>query len=370
MKRILFIICCYSMLFLSCQPNATNQANSAKNSIGTSGVSKEKQVGAILKLTPHQIMDREGSGMIAFTCLIPEGWTVDDKLYWEYQDATLPIRYKGRFQNTKTDQTIESYPDIRAVYSEGPTGVSGYPPPQTILTGLKDFIRQQRGRINFQIKAEKIINRAQPKDQMIQGSNMHFESESGFVRISYQENNKSYEEEFYGQLDVTHSISQGYVTLRSIVWSASGLYSCKSPAGELEKCRRIALTIKASSKPTLAFYNKFIQVTQLLSDAVYQRIYAAGQISKIISQTNDAVSKSISDSYWNTQKSYDRTNQQFSDYLRGVDRYSDGQNNIQLPSGYSQAWVNEHGEYLMSETQGYNPNQELQGNWKQLDKRN
>ncbi len=83
----------------------------------------------------------------------------------------------------------------------------------------------------------------------------------------------------------------------------------------------------------------------------------------------DAVSKSISDSYWNTQKSYDRTNQQFSDYLRGVDRYSDGPNNIQLPSGYSQAWVNEQGEYLLSETQGFNPNQELQGNWKQLDKR-
>ena len=119
---------------------------------------------------------------------------------------------------------------------------------------------------------------------------------------------------------------------------------------------------------TLAFYNKFIQVTQLLSDAVYQRIYAAGQISKIISQTNDQISKTISDSYWNTQKSNERNNQQFSDYLRGVDRYSDGQNNIQLPSGYTNAWVNDKGEYLLSETNSYDPNQELNGNWKQLDR--
>jgi hypothetical protein len=66
----------------------------------------------------------------------------------------------------------------------------------------------------------------------------------------------------------------------------------------------------------------------------------------------------------------DRINQQFSDYMRGVDRYSDGESQIQLPSGYSSAWVNDKGEYILTDTEGWNPGTEFMGNWKQLEKSN
>jgi len=204
----------------------------------------------------------------------------------------------------------------------------------------------------------------------MQGSYLESQSEKAMVKIEYTENNQPVEEEFYGQLEIANMTSQGVVTLYSTIWAANNLYSVKAPKGKLEACRKIALTIKASSRPTLQFYNKFVQVTKILSDAVYAKIYQAGQISKIISQTNDQISKSISDSYWQTQKTYDRTNEQFSDYIRGVDRYNDGsQTQIQLPSGYNNAWVNDRGEYLLSESNGFDPNTSLTGNWKQLEKR-
>ncbi|MEI2694862.1 MAG: hypothetical protein V9E90_07325 [Saprospiraceae bacterium] len=369
MKLNMTLIWLCILLCSSCQQNSNSQAEKGALKRNQQETKKVVANPITMKLVPHYILDREGSGMTAITCLIPEGWSIQDRLYWEYQDATLPIRYEGTLQSENGRFKIFAYPDIRSVYSEGPTGSSGYPPPQNILIGLKDFIKRHRQGIQYQITEEKIINRSGPSDHTVQGTSFRTHSTGGLVRIRYKENQNDIEEEFYGNLEITNSLSQGYATLSGIIWWASGLYSCKAPIGELEKCRRIALTVKSSSKLTLAFYNKFIQVTQLLSDAVYQRIYAAGQISKIISQTNDQISKTISDSYWNTQKSNERSNQQFSDYLRGVDRYSDGQNNIQLPSGYTNAWVNDKGEYLMSETQGFNPNQELQGNWKQLDKR-
>ena len=109
---------------------------------------------------------------------------------------------------------------------------------------------------------------------------------------------------------------------------------------------------------------------QLLSNQVYQQIYQAGQISRIISQTNDQMLANIDASYQQTQQTYDRINNQFSDYMRGVDRYSDGSTQIQLPSGYQNAWMNDRGEYLLSNTQGYNPNTELSGAWKALQKNN
>ncbi|MDQ3141264.1 MAG: hypothetical protein M3Q56_03345 [Bacteroidota bacterium] len=360
-------------IYISCGQSQQSASNTAipnsQTEIKQNILPKSTQSGTYLKLTKHEIMDREGTGMVAFTCLVPEGWTVQDKLYWEYNDATLPIRYQGKFRDAKQNMLIQSYPDVRAVYSQGPTGTSGYPPPTGIIPGLKGMIKKERPGISFQVIDEKIINNPTPQKGYQQGAYHEQHYQSGFVRIEYLEGNQTMEEEFYGQLNVYNATSQGVVTMNSTIWAAAGLQSCKAPKGKLEECRKIALTIRASSKPTLPFYNKFLQVVQILSDQVYQRIYQAGQISKIISQTNDQISKTISDSYWQTQKSNDKSNAQFSDYLRGVDRYNDGnQTPVQLPSGYSNAWVNDRGEYLLSQSNGFDPNTTLTGNWKQLDK--
>jgi hypothetical protein len=368
---LLIFIC---MLSIASSCGQTTDKTSPQQKINDKKVSTNPKkvipAGEYLKLTKHEIMDREGTGMVAFTCLVPEGWTVRDKLYWEYNDATLPIRYQGTFENSKNKMLIKSYPDTRAVYSNGPTGTSGYPPPRGAIPGLKEMIRRERNGIQYRISHEKLISNPPPQTQYVQGMPVETHTQSGVVRIEYSENNQVMEEEFYGQLDISNSVSQGVVTLYSTIWAATNLYSVKAPKGKLDDCRKIAMTIKASSRATLPFYNKFIQVTKLLSDAVYARIYQAGQISKIISQTNDQISKSISDSYWQTQKTYDRTNTQFSDAMRGVDRYNDGsQILVQLPSGYDNAWVNDRGEYLMSMSNGFDPNTTLTGNWKQLERK-
>lgn len=119
---------------------------------------------------------------------------------------------------------------------------------------------------------------------------------------------------------------------------------------------------------TKEFFNRYVQVVQLLSNQVYASIYQAGQISKIISQTNDQMIANIDATYRESQAASDRTNQNFSDYIRGVDRYEEGGTEVQLPSGYSSAWVNDKGEYLLSSSPGYNPADDFYGNWKALRK--
>lgn len=325
--------------------------------------------GGYLKLKKHDVVDREGTGLLAVSCLIPEDWRANDRLYWDYNDATLPIRYQGQFKQVNGLMEIVAYPDVRSVYSHGAMGTSGFPPPRDAVSGLKDFIQQRRSGFKYQTLEAKSIHQSQPVDNYIQGTAFRTQSQTALVRIAYQENQIEMEEEFYGQLEITHTLSQGVVTLSSVIWSATGLYSCKAPKGSLDKCRQIAMTLRASVKMTLPFYNRYMQIVQLLSDQVYRNIYAAGQISRIVSQTNDQISKSISDSYWQTQKSYERTNQHFSDYVRGIDQYSDGQSQVQLPSGYSNAWVNDRGEYLMGETTSFDPNQMGIGNWRPLERK-
>lgn len=360
----------YIMLFFACGNSQNQNSNFASNpSNPQNKMNQANATGSYFKLKRHEVYDREGTGMVAISTLIPENWTVRDQLYWEYNDATLPIRYKGQYQSAEQKMCIEFFSDIRTVYSEGPMGVSGYPPPNDVVSGLQELIRLNRAGKQYTIVNTKVINKSGPENQYVQGTYFQTYTQAGLVRIAFMENNIAMEEEFYGRLVVNYSSSQGVVTLSSIFWSLDGLYSSKAPKGQMLKCTQIAQCLKSSSKLTLPFYNKFMQVVQLLSDQFYRDIYAIGQISRIISQTNDQISKSISDSYWQTQKSYERTNQQFSDYLRGVDHYNDGGQNVQLPSGYSNAWVNDRGEYLLGESSSFDPNQMGIGNWRELERR-
>jgi hypothetical protein len=357
----------------SCEDIAqsTSKASTSGQTRSNLNSGNNSKQGHYIKLKKHEIMDREGTGMVASTYLLPEGWTTNDKLWWEYGDTYVPIRYKGTYKSQDGSMMIQAYPDVRSNQSSGPTGTTGYPPPSDIVTGLKELIRQERRGLNWQAISGKILPGGQaPKTSMQQGSTIRTSTQLGVVKVAYSENGHDYEEEFYGQLDLMEMYTPGIVNLSAVIWGASGLYSCKAIKGKLDECRKIAMTLKSSAKPTLAFYNKFSQVVKILEDQGYQRIYQAGQISKIISQTNDQVLKTISDSYNQTQKSYDRVNNQFSDYVRGVDNYEESNGTeVQLPSGYTNAWVNNRGEYLLSDSPGFDPGVEFKEDWKQLAKR-
>lgn len=318
----------------------------------------------ILKLVQRQVVDKEGTGLVASTYLLPSDWTVQDRLYWEYSDATLPVRFKAILQSANGDMGIQIFPDVRAVWSSGPSGVSGYQPPSDIITGMKELIRQERKGKNVTYVNQKVLlNQSQNTQQGKQNV------QAGVITVTYEDNGRTVEEEFYAKLDIAAMSTPSMMgNMTSVIWAASGMYACKAVTGKLDDCRKIAQTVASSARITKPFYNRLAQVIQLLSDQVYARIYQAGQISKIISQTNDQMIANIDASYRQSQQASERTNDQFSDYIRGVDRYSDGGTEIQLPSGYDNAWINDRGEYILTNTSGWNPGTDFNGNWKQLER--
>ena len=359
----------YSYLLIVLSACSQSTASKLKPEYKHPGKKAEKVRVNVMKLTKHQIIDNEGTGMVVSTYLLPENWKTDYKFYWEYKDPTVPIRYKAMMLNDDGTMAIQTFADIRASWYTGPSGTQGYPPPSDIITAMKELIKVERKEKNIKYVDQKILTN-HPQSFYQQGSQTRELNQTGVIRIEYDDNGKGYEEEFYGQLDVTDVSSPSVMgNMESVIWGASSLFACKAPRGKLEDCRRIAQTIKSSAKLTLPFYNKLAQVIQLLSNQYYQQIYQAGQLSKIISQTNDQMIANIDASYKQTQQAYDKVNNEFSDYMRGVDRYSDGGSQVQLPSGYSNAWVNDRGEYILTNTQGYDPGTEYDGNWKPLQKK-
>ncbi|MGA8754313.1 hypothetical protein [Candidatus Deferrimicrobium sp.] len=78
-----------------------------------------------------------------------------------------------------------------------------------------------------------------------------------------------------------------------------------------------------------------------------------------------------SESYRKRSESQDRISQSFSEYVRGVETYRNPYEGrpVQLPSGYSDAWVNARGEYLLSNNAGFNPNVGDTTEWRRMDRR-
>jgi hypothetical protein len=366
MKHAIILFACVASTAIGCgQSPAPNQKQATIKPM----TAAKQSTAVVFKLSKHQVLDREGTGMVASTYLLPADWSAQDNLYWEYRDPTVPIRYKGLLQNSDKTMAIQSYPDVRASWYTGPSGSGGYHPPSDILTGMKDLIKAERRGKNVVYIDQKILSNNPQRGQQ-QGSQTSSLSQTGVIHVQYEENGQPYEEEFYGQLDVSNVATPSAMgDMVAIIWGAGSLYSLKAPKGKLEECRKIAQTVKASARLTKPFYNKLAQVIQILSNQVYQQIYQAGQLSRIISKTNDEMIANIEASYQQTQQASDRVNANFSDYMRGVDRYSDGGTNVQLPSGYGHAWANDRGEYLLTNTAGYNPGTDLNGTWKELNKK-
>jgi hypothetical protein len=326
--------------------------------------------GKVMRFLKHEVRDREGTGLVAATYLVPKEWTVNDRLWWEYRDCFNPIRYSAKIQSKDASLKIEVYPDIAASWSMGPYGSQGVRAPANVKDALRQFINSVRQGRKIHIVSEKLISGSSTGPVQQAGSMIRTHSAGAVLRVKYQEKNQPVEEEFYATLSVVKVATQGVVYLESDVWTLSNLCSCTAAGASVEECRTMVLMIRSSSRLELPFYNRYVQVQKLLQDQAYARIYQAGQLSRIISQTHEQISQSISDSYWERQRSNDRINEQFSDYIRGVDRYSDESGTVyQLPSGYAGAWVNNRGEYLVTDQTSFNPNVEFQEDWKPLEKK-
>lgn len=81
-------------------------------------------------------------------------------------------------------------------------------------------------------------------------------------------------------------------------------------------------------------------------------IAAAGDSARIVSQAGNAISKTLSDSYWNRQRSQERAANNFSNYIRGTQDLQDPSTgnvyNVQYGPQYH--WINSGGTILSTDS--------------------
>lgn len=110
------------------------------------------------------------------------------------------------------------------------------------------------------------------------------------------------------------------------------------------------------------------RVSQVQANMTAANVQGAHDRSKIIAQSAEDTRRIIREGYQARQKSEDRNSERWSDAMRGVQTFknpSTGEN-VTLSNEYAHAWANGSGEYVMSDTPGFNPAQVLRGSWTEL----
>ena len=147
--------------------------------------------------------------------------------------------------------------------------------------------------------------------------------------------------------------------------SADQLFGLRAPAGELPSHEKLFRTVLSTVRVDPTWQAR---VSQVQANMAASNVQGAGDRSRIIAQSAEDTRRTIREGYEARQKSEDRNSERWGDAMRGLQTFrnpSTGED-VKLSNQYPHAWANGSGEYVMSDTPGFNPAQVLHGSWTEL----
>jgi hypothetical protein len=344
--------------------------------------STTKSPAAVIRFKKISILDQPMMiGGEAFTFLAPTEWVLEGGLVWRAH-PTMPAAVALRVRNPKGLEQLECFPTVAFSWG-GYLAMTGFPqgsnylgnevqpPVRDAIAYLKErHLPRTRGNVQARLVGEEVLPglaeaaRAAEPAPPYGGPQMVFTA--GKVRIAFELNGKSVEEDLYCVLN-----SMALPPGNMVIQIADKLYALRAEKGSLPGVTKIGETMIHSTRPNLQWFNRYVQLVQALTQAQMNQIRAAGELSRYISRTSNEISDMMMKTYEDRQASQDRINKNWSQYMRGVDEYHDpiAGRPVELPSGYNNAWVNRNGEYIVTDSTLFNPNVEVGGSWQKLEKK-
>lgn len=153
------------------------------------------------------------------------------------------------------------------------------------------------------------------------------------------------------------------------LWSVYSAYSFRAPQGQLNRLMPVMNTTVSTARISLDWFAGYQYVQKLFQDRMNQSIRNAAAISATITRNSEEIRQMYRESYRLASESQDRISRSYSEYIRGVETYQDPYQGrpIQLPAGYDEVWVNPGGEYLLSNSPGFNPNTTGGSEWRRME---
>jgi hypothetical protein len=362
------LMCCNSIF--AQQETAENQEN-----------------GEMLRYRKFTYVDQQGTGIEAFSFLMPSDWKFEGGMQWILDNPVMPAITAFRVFNPVGREQFEVFPNHCYFWTSNPQQLILSPP------GSRYF-----GSIVMQpMPAEEaLVNIILPEFRNgFQGLNVVFHEDlpelpialgagnmgEGYVssaatgakmRVSYIRDEIPMEEEFYAVVEtITFPIQSMYGTFYNTIWYIDYIFSFKAEKGKLESNTKPFQAITSSFKLNPAWYAKYSNVIEYMAQQQITQIRSIGEFSRLLSRMSDQMSEQNLQQFYARGEVYDKVAQKFSDNTLGIDRYYDPfeEREVELPSGYNHAWSNNNGEYILIDDPNFNPNVGSNLHWEPLQRK-
>lgn len=304
-------------------------------------------------------------GQEAFRLLVPADWRASGHVDWRIH-LQYPAGLRVTAYNPAGLEAVYSYPQIPFVAGvihlpQGAhyLGNEVRPHPGDVTNYVRFYLLP---RYRPEVRSYRVVT-AKPLPDWAKSSAFAqapgWKIMAGQVRIAYSVNGQAVEEELNVMLDSLYD----RVNMK-LWWGTEWATSVRAAPGKLDVVRGIHQTMVSSFRLDLSWYGRMCQAADVVRQIMQNESDAAVIRSKILAQANGHVTAVIRKSYEHRQAALDRIHARFSEYIRGVQTFrgSDGRT-VQLPSRYRYAWVNNRGEYVMSDDATFNPGVRWHGDW-------
>jgi hypothetical protein len=327
--------------------------------------------GNVLRLKTVSYNDQQGIGMEAFKLLIPSDWQSEGGIEWILDNPGMPAVSHLRVWNPRGTEQFQVFQNQAFFWTDNPMTTSLFPVgskyfgnevkvPLKPLQALREIVIPRfRNVQGLKVVSEQDISNLISPSGSGGGSSLQTTTEAGKIRIEYVENGKTMEDEIYCVVESTSfPVQTAFGMKTNILWGVNYIASFRAEKGKLDAGAKLFQTISKSVTLNLQWFNKYVQVIEYLIKMNIQKIISVGQLGSIIAQTGSEIRQENLDLYNQREAMNDRVSNQFSQYMRDVEPYYDpvSRQNVELPTGYDNAWVDNSGQYVLSDNPNFNPN--------------
>jgi hypothetical protein len=317
--------------------------------------------------------------------LVPADWTFSGGIQWVLDCPAMPAT--GAFQVTAPDglAAFQAFPNRMFTWNTDPNSQRFFPrgaryfgtevqPPTNAEGYIRQFLLPRfRGDLaDLRVADLKPLPELAQAMKPQQQANPYAQTTTDAAKacLEYTRGGQQIEEEVYVVVQsVQWPMQSMFGVIQHHIWLPDHQFSFRAARGQLDANRKLFETMAKSFKVNPQWFAKYNQLVQALARQQIQRIRQVGEISRIVSQTANEISDMMNETYNERQRVNDKIATDFSRYIRGVEPYTDPNTGkeVELPSGYKNAWVSSSGEYVVSDDAGYDPAQGG-GVWKKMDR--
>ena len=336
--------------------------------------SPEPATGGQMTLARRVVMDPQVGNRPGFEYFVPSGWRAQGAVAWD-QNSSMLANMRLEIADPKTGIQLSWLPTSHFSFLQNPPGqieIGGnwmgatfMPPPQD----PNQFVQMYwvpKALTHLRGKQPSIVEqRPQVAREFIRGQN-GWTANALRLRYEYQMEGRPWEEDLYFVLNFAPNQGTGIYT-----WNVQAAVACRAPKGGLDRQAALVTVLANGAGYTPEWLAAYGVVKQLFQKRMLSWQNDTVRFGEQLRQYNDQIARQSQQIHEERMNAWDRIAESQREYLGGVETYTDPYEHrgVYLPAGYKGYWVNQKGEYLLSEQESYDPNVGATEDWRKMPRR-